>query len=99
MMDIRQLPIRKCPECGSFHTEPQTPAANTGVVIGGMAGAAIVVLRIIGRSSPIVATVLLAGGLVGFLWGAQAGRAIGTEIDQLISVEYRCRSCGAKFNA
>jgi len=61
-----------CPHCGSPHTRPGSEGRTTGMVLGGMAGAAFVVLRIIGRSSPILASALWVGGLIGLAWGGQA---------------------------
>lgn len=86
-----------CPHCGSAHTRPGTLGRDAGTVIGGMAGAAMIVLRIIGRSSPVLASALLAGSLIGLLWGAQAGRAIGAKMDETFPITFRCRTCGREF--
>lgn len=87
-----------CPQCGSTHTRPGAESRTTGAVLGGMAGAAFVVLRIIGRSSPVLASALWAGGLIGLMWGGQAGYAIGSRIDQTFPRSRRCCACGKEFN-
>jgi hypothetical protein len=60
------------------------------MVAGGMAGTAFVVLRIISRSSPVLASALWVGGLIGLAWGGQAGYVLGAKIDQAFP---RSRCC------
>ena len=85
-----------CPHCGSLHTRPGAEARTTGAVVGGMTGAAFVVLRIISRSSPILASALWVGGLIGLAWGGQAGYVLGAKIDQTFP-RSRCCACGKDF--
>lgn len=87
-----------CPHCGSRNNRPGNQARTTGMIVGGMAGAAFVVLRIINRTSPVLASALLAGGLIGLLWGGEAGHAIGTKVDEISARGHRCHACGKGFD-
>lgn len=89
--------MNHCPHCGSLHTRPGAEIRTAGAILGGMAGAAFVVLRIIGRSSPVLASALCVGGLIGLAWGGQAGYAIGAKIDETFP-RSRCRACGKEFD-
>lgn len=86
-----------CPHCGAVHTRASPLWRDAGTVIGGMAGAAVIVMRIIGKSSPVLASALLVGSAIGLLWGAQVGRTLGAEIDEALPRRFCCRSCGRKF--
>jgi hypothetical protein len=90
--------MNHCPHCGSLHTRPGAEIRTAGAILGGMAGAAFVVLRIIGRSSPILASALWVGGLIGLAWGGQAGYVLGAKIDQTLPRSRHCCACGKEFD-
>jgi hypothetical protein len=86
-----------CPNCGSFHTQ-QTSAHETAMVIGGLAGAAIITGRLIARASPLFASTLIVGGLIGTVWGTSIGSMIGESIDQMLLRRHKCLACGENFS-
>lgn len=66
---IIAAPPRPCPHCGSPHTQRQTSGRDADMVIGGLLGSALVVGRVVSKPLPVVASALLAAGLMGLLWG------------------------------
>jgi hypothetical protein len=86
-----------CPYCGSRDLDPACGWRHRAALLGAATGSAMVVMRIIARSSPVLASALLVGGALGLLWGAQAGWSIGEKADSLYPQRYRCRSCGKEF--
>ncbi|PIQ43416.1 MAG: hypothetical protein COW05_04725 [Gammaproteobacteria bacterium CG12_big_fil_rev_8_21_14_0_65_46_12] len=88
-----------CPHCGSGHTKPGKRAGETGAVLGGLSGAAILVLRVVGRSVPVLPATLLTAAVIGLLWGAKAGQVVGTRIDDFFPHRARCRACGSEFDS
>lgn len=83
---------RSCPACGSFNTR-ETTAGQTAMILGGLAGCAIVTARLTGRVSPLLASTLLAGGLIGTIWGASIGSMIG----ESLFCRGKCLACGEEF--
>jgi hypothetical protein len=86
-----------CPHCGEHDAESSSNARSTATVLGALSGAALVVLRIAGGTPTALPATLLAGALIGLLWGAKAGLFIGDRIDETFPRMHRCRACGGEF--
>lgn len=86
-----------CPHCGSGHTHQLYVIARKGMMAGGMLGMAAVVGRLISKPIPVMAPALIAGAVIGLLWGSQAGRSVGGMFDGLMP-RYRCLGCGKEFD-
>ena len=112
-IDIPDLPDRSvhCPKCGSVKCHLQATGRRAGTVlcgalgailaagwggaeIGVMAGTAIASLL-----PPLAPAGTVIGAVVGFSWGAIAGHALGTEIDERFLRLYCCLDCGAEFRS
>jgi len=108
--DTPYQPIR-CPKCGSFNCHLQATGRKTGTIlcgvlgavlasawsgaeIGAMAGTAIATLL-----PPLAPVGTVVGAVVGFSWGAIAGHALGTEIDERFLRLYCCLECEAEFRS
>jgi hypothetical protein len=86
-----------CPHCGEHDAEPSSNARSTATVLGALSGATLVVLRIAGRTPAILPATLLAGALIGLLWGAKAGQFINDRIDETFPRMHQCRACGREY--
>lgn len=82
-----------CPFCGAEIPADGNSARNAGTVIGALAGSAMVVARILRGAPPILPATLLVGCLIGLLWGAQAGRLVGEQVQDLMPTPC-CPKCG-----
>ena len=89
--------LNACPFCGSTHTGPSKHAAYTGMLVGGMAGAGYTVNRLINKPFPVLASALITGCVLGLIWGAQVGRAIGGTLEEALGAKWRCAACGREF--
>lgn len=94
---IAPKPLVACPHCGSTRTEQITSASLKGMLAGGMLGAAFVLNRLIAKPFPVLASALITGSALGFLWGAQVGRAIGGTIDGALP-RFSCLACQEEFD-
>jgi hypothetical protein len=73
---------------GGVVSGPRNDRARTiGTIVGGIAGAAVAIVDILQEDTPVPIPVLLLGALVGMVWGAHAGRAIGGKVGDLLPEE------------
>ncbi len=108
--EIVRLPAR-CPKCGSSRCQLQATGRKTGTVICGTLGAvlaaglsgaeggAVVGTLVAGVVPPAAPVGTIIGAAIGFSWGAIAGHALGTEIDERFLRLYCCLDCEAEFRS
>lgn len=86
-----------CPHCGERDAGSSSNARSAATVLGALSGAALVVLRIAGRTPAALPATLLAGALIGLLWGAKAGQFIHDRIDEAFPRMHQCHACSWEF--
>ena len=107
------LPDRSvhCPKCGSVKCHLQATGRKAGTVLCGLAGAVLASawsgaeVGVLAGSAigsllpPLAPAGTVIGAVVGFSWGAIAGHALGTEIDERFLRLYCCLECEAEFRS
>jgi uncharacterized protein YcfJ len=88
--------LHRCPHCGSCNTDQVHSGAQIGMMIGGVLGAAYATKKIIDDPLPVLATSLIAGCVLGLLWGSETGQIIGSFVDKAMP-NYRCFDCDKEF--
>lgn len=100
-----------CPKCGSVKCHLQATGRKAGTILCGLAGAVLASawsgaeVGLLAGSAigsllpPLAPAGTVIGAVVGFSWGAIAGHALGTEIDERFLRLYSCLDCGAEFRS
>jgi hypothetical protein len=87
-----------CPSCGSYNTQPETWARDTAMIVDALASSAIVIGKLIGKTSPPLASTLMMAGQIGLAVGAVARSALGSEFGGSILRRHKCMSCSKEFS-
>jgi hypothetical protein len=100
-----------CPKCGSARCHLQATGRKSGTILCGVLGAVLTagwsgaeIGMIAGTAMtsllpPAAPVGSLIGAVIGFSWGAIAGHALGTEIDERFLRLFSCLDCGAEFRS